>query len=214
MITIYDTDKATNHQVSFNKGEVKKLFIADNGDILISSNKVYLLRKENSYKVVELNVNGEALGFNNNEAVYFYDGSIYKYDLKDSTKINEIGKDYSLLKEDSKNIIFSNDKKLMVYNIKSNELYGYSSKYLETSKNFSPDLKRFINNDAGNVRIIDSDGTDSEIAGSGYPFDYYWLDNNTLVRIPFRENPKYLGDFVIEKVDITTGKSSTMYEMK
>jgi len=220
MITIYDADKMAKQQIDFNNGEIKKIFIADNGDVLISSNKVYLLRRENSYKLEELRITAEALGFKNNQVIYHNNGSIYAYASNGSTEINKLGLDYEFYKEGN-NIIFTNDKtlaindkKLMIYDMKNNEFHSYSSKYLKASKNFSPDLKKFIDNDAGCVRIIGSNGTVREVAGSQFPFEYYWMDNNTLVRVPFKENPKYLGDFVIEKVDVNAGKSSIAFEMK
>ena len=214
MITIFDTDRMKKQQVNFNKGEIQKLFVADNGDVLINSNKIYLLKKENGYKTISLNVSGDALGFKDNEVIYFNNGSIYKYYSKGSTEINKLGADYKLYKEDKENIIFRNDKNLKIYNIKNNGIQECSSKYLQTSKKFSPDFKKFIDNDAQCVRVINDDGTVSEGTKIGASYDSYWMDNNTLVRVNFKENFKYLGDFVIEKIDVNTGKSTIIYEMK
>jgi len=213
-VTVYDSVKEENNQIAFNRGEIKSIYISDNGDVLINSNKIYLLRKENLYTPVELEIPGVALGFKDKEIVYYSEGIIYLNDLKNSKEINRIGKDYMLDEKVENNILFKNDKMFKVYDSLNNEFYEYSNEYINNTKRFSPNYKSFFDNYDQYVKIINCNGTVKEFKDSPMPFEYNWMDDNTLISVPFKEGAKYLGDFIIKKLDISTGKESIIFEMK
>lgn len=136
-VNIYDASKDKNDQFTFNKGEVRSMYISDSGDVLINSNKIYLLRKETFYTPVELKVTGETLGFKGNDIIYFNGGTIYQYDLNNSREINNVGKDYVLSENEDKKIVFNNNKDFKVYDITNNELYEYINQSLKSYKSLT-----------------------------------------------------------------------------
>ena len=213
-LSVFDTSKEVKNQIAFNKGEIKSLYISDDGDVLINSNKIYLLTKEAFYKPVELEIPGVALGFKGKEIVYYSEGIIYLYDLKNSKEINRIGKDYLLDEKVQDNILFKNNKMFKVYDSVNNAFYEYSNDYINNTKRFSPNYKSFFDNYNQYVKIINCNRTVNEFKSLRMPVEYSWMDNNTLISVPFKEGAKYLGDFIIKKFDISTGKESTIFEMK
>lgn len=191
--------------IDFKEGNIQDIFISDNGYILVSSDKGNFILEKSGYNTPKkLDFSGELLCFNNNDIIYYTNGTIYKYDGKSSTPLKSIGKEFALKSKNEGHAIFSNTKSIVVYGY-DNNVYKYNISYEENDIiSISPNLKNCLISELGKAPIIiTSDGKKVSL-GNKIPnvWECEWLDNNSLVQIVDKKDLKNIGDFEIVKYDI------------
>lgn len=206
VIEVCSDRKDVNYRViNFKEGNIQDILISDNGDILVSSNRGNFILEKSYYDTPKkFDFNGELVCFNNNDIVYYTNGTIYKYEGKSSTPLKLIGDEFTLKSKRDGHAIFSNTKSIVVYGY-DNTVYKYDISYEKDDIiSLSPNLKScFIYKLGREPMIITSDGKKillkKQIPNA---WECKWLDNNSLVQIVEKKNPKTIGDFEIVKYDI------------
>lgn len=205
-IVVYDIGKNIIKKIPFNCKTVNKIYISNNGDILIDAQNIYLLKECNNYSHEKINIKGDILTLSEGEILYFERGNIYRYTIDgEEEKIDTIGSSFKLYDIENSRAIFSNNEITIAYNMNTYDKYKFNidyNKYLSNPPKFSPDLQKYLINDYGNYKVMFHNGMMQKIDDiDNLTFDrgYHWLDNNTLITIVQKSNSLNLGEFQIIK---------------
>lgn len=210
-ITLYDAKDNSTDKIPLPGGPVKRIFVSDNGTILVDSDKKYILKASDSYKIGELNITGDIIGFNGEDFYYFDKGIIYKYNNGSPKEIRKPGSSFHLAAVKSNYAIFTDDGTSWVFNTGTSDIYKFNIPY-DSSIKFSPDLTRYLSSNSGGVKVTKLNGDTCGIDDTVSYFDYSWLDNGNLVLVTQKNDSNMLGDFQILKKNIETGMVDVLYE--
>lgn len=208
-IKFYNKEEGMVEDIEFNKGNLKEVFIADNQDILVNSQKgIYHLCHENNYEARGLNITGEILGFCNNELFWFHNGTIYKQFGEEQ----EIGEHYKLKGCRDNKAAFEKENKTLIYDLESGENIIFN-RIFDHIPIFSPDFKKCIYEEWSNVKILDVDGKEYRVKDDDtINSNVRWLDNNNLIYISQEKDNVKLDGLRIEKYNLTNNESTILFE--
>jgi hypothetical protein len=195
---------------------IEKIYVSDERDIFIKTDSQtgYILREKNSYAAEEINSQEELLSAATGGFIIFKEGALYIKDNKGSTKLKDIGEGCKVFQVTDENIIFNKeDKKFLVYNIKSNKVYEFiiSEKLRPVHEN---GLIRFNTNftlmKLAPGTTINNNGGFIELSSKNWMSDSAFMDDG-IAYIDFTEEMK-LGKFTIYKQDIKNKRKVVLYD--
>lgn len=211
-VSVYDAAGDKIDDILFNGG-IKDVFTSDNGDILVLSDRIYLLKKDKSYALEEVNIPGDILGLSSSGEIEYYDkGTIYSMTDGKSIPVNSIGSSYKFANgytvigaRDKYPIVFTDGTSTIVYTsgIKNGTKFNFGYNLTDNPR-FSPDFTKCLLTDFEKARVVTSEGKSLELKGGSQPFmnDYWWFDAKSLVRVIPGVETKEPGDYMISKTTL------------
>lgn len=218
-IILYDVINNKLVEVPFEKGIIKDIFVSNDGNIIVNSNKKYFINREEKYNVTEINIPGKIINFRDGNVTFYDNGVIYTYNSGKTEEVNKIDEDYNLVKYNGEKAIFSNCNSIMVYSFNTKNIYRYNLKYEDIEYiYFSPNLQRCILMDEEHrFKIITSDGGIYDINNDdflNYLGEYRWLDNNNIIKLQpiIDTSNNKIKNIEIVKLNIETGEKKSIYK--
>lgn len=201
-------------------GEIDQIYITNNGDILLGTNELFILKKNKKYATMPLNTESKAIGLINDSYFYLHKGGIYKYTASVIEHVADLGERFEIIRINNNKVLFSDAERnqVIAYDISSNQLFSYNIPYDSVFHiSFSPDLTKCITRDIGSddslgtrINVIEYSGSmrtiyfeDIGLLGDAF---YSWIDNNNLVKATHLDLGSTLGEFQIIKLNIENGQ--------
>ncbi len=222
-ITVFDVINGAENLVRYGQGRVKRISVTGKGDIVLESNSIFQLIKNNGYRFKNLDIKGNILAVSGSGMTY-YDGKTVRYyniDTSDNIALKNMPKGLGLRWVTREQAIFTteNGSTSVVYNVGDNSVYRYEYTYdslpglLDWS--FSPDSKHCVVLDGDSYRLIDEQGNEEKIQVEMNKVNYRcdWVNDTTFVDVIITDNPNSnAGDFGIVVYDLKTKQRKILYQ--
>lgn len=223
-ITIYDTADGTNRSINFGQGEIDRIIVSGNGDIVVETESIFLLSrgKDGIYNVSEWGLQGNILTVTGFDLVYYSGDAIRKYNFVTGADraVRDMENGLMLSSVDREQAVFTSAdrSRSIIYNLSDGNLYEYGYSYESSpqlkSWSFAPDSQYCLIPAGEGYLAISAEGNLETVQVENLSsIDGGWINDHTFASVLISNGWSGMaGDFKIVAYDLEKKQRKILYE--